>query len=97
MVAEVAVFTRPGGDPVEAVSPDGVPVIPVFTSQPHLDAAGRMSFEVLNVADLLHKVPEGHQLYINPASATPMRIELGVIRGVLADRAGETDKEPAPA
>lgn len=87
--AEVAVFLHTDGRPVTAASLDGAAVVPVFTSNTHLQAAGRLAFEVMAVADLVDRLPEGHQLYLNPSAAVAMRVELEPLREALAAAAGK--------
>ncbi|WP_329167030.1 type VII secretion system-associated protein (plasmid) [Streptomyces sp. NBC_01717] len=77
---EVAVFVKPGGGPLPATTPDGTPVVPVFTSPVYVHTAGRLAFELLKVPDLLDLVPEGHLIYLNPSGPVSMTVELDVLR-----------------
>ncbi|MEU1089383.1 type VII secretion system-associated protein [Streptomyces sp. NPDC005576] len=83
--AEVAVLVHPDGSPVTASTPEGTPVVPVYTAQPHLSAAGRMAFEVLPADRLLERLPEGHQLYLNPGGPVPALVETEFLLAALAD------------
>ncbi|MFD3379902.1 MULTISPECIES: type VII secretion system-associated protein [unclassified Streptomyces] len=77
---EVAVLTGPGGGPLSAVTPDGTPVVPLFTSPVFLHTVGRLAFELVKVDDLVGRVPEGHALYLNPSGPVSMTLELDVLR-----------------
>lgn len=98
---EVAVWTKPGGGPLPALTPEETPVVPVFTSPVHLHAAGLLAFELVKVPDLLDQVPEGHLLYVNPSGAVSMTIELHLLRerieGTVPVRTAEEDQEATSA
>ncbi|MFC8662439.1 type VII secretion system-associated protein [Streptomyces sp. NPDC057199] len=81
---EVAVLTGPGGGPLSAVTPDGTPVVPLFTSPVFLHTVGRLAFELVTVDDLVGRVPEGHALYLNPSGPVSMTLELDVLRDAVA-------------
>jgi hypothetical protein len=83
--AEVAVLVHPDGSPVTAATPEGAPVVPVYTAQPHLSAAGRMASEVLSVDRLLERLPEGHQLYLNPGGPVPALVETEFLLSAMAE------------
>ncbi|GGX85970.1 hypothetical protein GCM10010358_45120 [Streptomyces minutiscleroticus] len=78
--AEVAMLLGPGGTPLSAVSPDGEPVVPVFTSPVHLHAAGRFGYELLPALDVLDRLPEGHTLYLNPSGPVSMTVDAAALR-----------------
>lgn len=88
---ELAVLVQADGTPVSAASPDGTAVVPVFTSQTHMDAAGRLAFEVVPVAALVDRLPENHQLYLNPSAAVAMRVEPEPLREAIKAAANEQD------
>jgi hypothetical protein len=73
--AEVAYLVHSDGTPVCGAAPDQTAVLPVFTAPAHIEAAGRLLFEVRAVADLMEKMPLGHQLYINPTGVVSMLVE----------------------
>ncbi|MCX4703064.1 type VII secretion system-associated protein [Streptomyces sp. NBC_01373] len=77
---EVAVLTSPEGGPLSAVTPDGAPVVPLFTSPAFLHTAGRLAFELISVDDLVSQVPDGHALYLNPSGPAGMTLELEAVR-----------------
>ncbi|MGW1626586.1 type VII secretion system-associated protein [Streptomyces sp. NPDC002172] len=95
VAAEVAFWVTADGTPLSGVAPDGTPVLPVYTSTDQLRHAGRLLAEVRPVADLLSRLPEGHQLYINPASAVSMLVETEPIREAIATHAPAPDAAPA--
>ncbi|MBU6533099.1 type VII secretion system-associated protein [Streptomyces sp. NPDC057245] len=78
--AEVAMLLGPGRTPLSAVSPNGEPVVPVFTSPVHLQAAGRFGYELLPAVDVLDRLPEGHVLYLNPSGAVSMTVDSTALR-----------------
>lgn len=95
---EVAVFTQLGGGPLPALTPDGTPVVPVFTSPVHLNAAGRLAFELVKVPDLLDQVPPDHLLYLNPSGPVSMTVEPDVLREEIAGTPADTPADtPAAA
>ncbi|NEA68419.1 type VII secretion system-associated protein [Streptomyces sp. SID12488] len=77
---EVAVLTGPGGSPLSAATPDGTPVVPLFTSPVFLHTVGRFAFELVKVDDLLPRVPEGYALCLNPSGPVSMTLELDAVR-----------------
>lgn len=91
--AEVAVLLGPNGEPLAARTPDGHPVIPVFTSPDHLHSAGLLASETVPVADLVGRLPKGHRLYVNPTGAVSMLIETDALLDALAVTAQERDSE----
>lgn len=82
---EVAVLTAPGGGPLSAVTPEGTPVVPLFTSPVFLHTAGRFAFEMVNVNDLVGQLPEGHALYLNPSGPVSMTLEPDAVRDAVRD------------
>ncbi|MGW1758791.1 type VII secretion system-associated protein [Streptomyces mirabilis] len=87
--AEVGVLLGPTGGPLAARTPDGHPVIPVFTSADHLRPAGLLASETVPVAELVGRLPEGHRLYVNPTGAVSMLIETDALLDALAATAPE--------
>ncbi|GGS53472.1 type VII secretion system-associated protein [Streptomyces griseoviridis] len=77
---EVAVLTGPAGTPVTATTPEGEPVVPLFTSPVFLHTAGRFAFELVRVDDLLPQLPEGHALYLNPSGPVSMALDPQALR-----------------
>ncbi|MEU6292504.1 type VII secretion system-associated protein [Streptomyces sp. NPDC046988] len=73
--AEVGVMIGPAGRPVEACSPDGTPVVPVFTSEPQLHSGGRYATRTVRVPDLVGELGEDMLLYVNPAGAVCMTVD----------------------
>jgi hypothetical protein len=81
---EVAVLTGPSGGPLAAATPDGTPVVPVFTSPVYLHTCGRFGYELRRVDEsLLEEVPDGHLLYVNPSGPVSMTVEPTAVREVL--------------
>ncbi|MBT2413269.1 SseB family protein [Streptomyces sp. ISL-12] len=77
---EVAVLTSPAGVPLTATTPEGEPVVPLFTSPVFLHTTGRFAFELLHTDDLLPRVPEGHALYLNPSGPVSMTLDPQALR-----------------
>ncbi|GAA4826025.1 type VII secretion system-associated protein [Streptomyces ziwulingensis] len=88
---EVAVLTSPEGGPLAAVTPDGTPAVPLFTSPVFLHTAGRLASELVAVDALVELVPAGHALYLNPSGPVSMTLELDAVREALRDAARRTD------
>lgn len=84
---ELAVFLQPDGGPQSAVAPDGTAVVPVFTSPTYLHTAGRLKFELMNVTDLLDRLPEKHFLYLNPSAPVGMTVQPDTLREELGSAA----------
>ncbi|MFJ2008483.1 type VII secretion system-associated protein [Streptomyces chartreusis] len=78
-VAEVAYLVHSDGTPVCGAAPDQTAVLPVFTAPPHIEAAGRLLFEVRPVVDVVKQIPLGHQLYINPTGVVSMLVETEIL------------------
>ncbi|MFD3735235.1 type VII secretion system-associated protein [Streptomyces sp. NPDC058632] len=94
---EVAVLTGPDGGPLSAATPEGTPVVPVFTSPAFLHTAGRLAFELVGVADLVPRIPEGHALYLNPSAAVSMLLDVDAVRDAIRSGAedGANVREPS--
>ncbi|MGW2180949.1 type VII secretion system-associated protein [Streptomyces sp. NPDC001732] len=94
--AELAVLVAPGGGAVSACTPDGDPVVPVFTAPAHLERAGALAHRVLPVAEAFALVPEGQDLYLNPTGPVALRLsaaDLTLAVDVLEAAAAAEDKE----
>ncbi|CAM5309354.1 type VII secretion system-associated protein [Streptomyces atroolivaceus] len=91
--AEVAVLVTAGGEPVSASAPDGTAVVPVYTSPRYLQAAGRLGFERLPVADLIARIPPDHGLCINSSAQVSMVLGADGLAQVLREAAGEAGGE----
>ncbi|MFH9611277.1 type VII secretion system-associated protein [Streptomyces sp. NPDC017448] len=74
VAAELAVLTAPDGGAVSACTPEGDPVVPVFTSPEHLRRAGALAHRVLPLAEAFALVPEGQDLYLNPTGPVALRL-----------------------
>ncbi|MFD7917694.1 type VII secretion system-associated protein [Streptomyces sp. NPDC059740] len=89
---ELAVFVTADGDPLVAAAPDGeTPVVPVFTSPVYLHMSGRLAFELMSVAEVLDRLPEGHLLYLNPSAPVSMTVETEALREALNGGADEEE------
>ncbi|MEU8472557.1 type VII secretion system-associated protein [Streptomyces sp. NPDC029006] len=86
--SELAVLVRPDGAVVTTVTPEGTPVLPAFTAQPQVDAAGRLAYQVLPCRDVVALLPPDHLLYLNPAGAVSLAVETQPLLDALA-RPGE--------
>ncbi|MFF9571420.1 type VII secretion system-associated protein [Streptomyces sp. NPDC014685] len=92
--AELAILTAPGGGAVSACTPDGDPVVPVFTAPAHLERAGALAHRVLPVAEAFELVPEGQDLYLNPTGPVALRLSAAdLTRAVDALEAAEAAKD----
>jgi hypothetical protein len=90
--AELAVLVDAEGAPVRAAAPDGTPVVPAFSSEPHLEGMGVLQHQVLHVRDLVPLLADGLQLCINPAAPVTYIVDPGTI--VPAPEAPD-EEEPA--
>ncbi|WP_329399868.1 type VII secretion system-associated protein [Streptomyces lydicus] len=88
--AEVSVLVTATGTPLAAASPEGTPVIPVYTSERYLESVGRLLYDRRPVADLVEQLPPGHALYLNPTGPISMLVDTEELRTALAG-AGEAD------
>nr|WP_244883717.1 type VII secretion system-associated protein [Streptomyces zhihengii] len=88
--AEVAVLIEFDGAPVLGTAPNNSPVLPVYTSPKHVEAAGRLQFDVRPVTDLVQQLPLGHQLYINPTGPVSMLVETEALLTELDDTEPES-------
>ncbi|GAB1340296.1 hypothetical protein ACE1SV_68860 [Streptomyces sp. E-15] len=83
--SEVAVHVRPDGEVVTSVTPEGIAVVPAFTAQPQLDAAGPLAYRVLPCQEAVGLLPPGHLLYLNPAGSVAFALETQPLLDALAD------------
>ncbi|MFJ4274313.1 type VII secretion system-associated protein [Streptomyces coelicoflavus] len=89
VAADIAVLLAPDGAPVSATTPNGEAVVPAFTSPPHLQACGRLGYELMPAVDVLDLVPEGHLLYLNASGAVSMTVDIDAFRRAVEDIAAE--------
>lgn len=82
--AEVAVLVTATGTPLAAASPEGTPVIPVYTSQGYLESVGRLLYDRRTVADLVDQLPPGHAMYLNPTGPVSMMVDTEELRAMLS-------------
>lgn len=94
--AEVFVLVTATGSPLAAASPEGTPVIPVYTSQSYLESVGRLLYDRRPVAALVEQLPPGHALYLNPTGPVSMLVDTEELRAVLTGASGTAD-EPRDA
>ncbi|MBL1290853.1 type VII secretion system-associated protein [Streptomyces sp. For3] len=92
--AEVAVLVTADGEPVSAAAPGGTAVVPVYTSSRHLQAVGQVGFELLPVADLLGRIPQGHALCLNSSAPVSMVVATDGLADVLREAAEAETAEP---
>ncbi|TSB21203.1 type VII secretion system-associated protein [Streptomyces sp. NBC_01525] len=85
--AEVSYLVTAAGAPLPAASPEGTPVVPVYTSEDHLEPVGRLLVDRRPVAELLERLPAGHALYVNPTGAVSMLVEPDAVRAAVEERA----------
>lgn len=93
--AEVSVLVTATGTPLAAASPEGTPVIPVYTSQSYLESVGRLLYDRRSVAELVEQLPPGHALYLNPTGPVSMLVDTEELRAALAGVSGSEAREPA--
>jgi len=93
--AEVSVLVTATGSPLAAASPEGTPVIPVYTSQSYLESVGRLLYDRRPVADLVEQLPPGHALYLNPTGPVSMLVDTEELRAALAGVSGTEAREAA--
>jgi hypothetical protein len=73
--AEVSVLVDAADAPVTATAPDGTPVVPVFTSPSHLAKMGALRHRVTEASELPVRIPDDHQLYLNPAGSAAFVVD----------------------
>ncbi|MCE4945391.1 type VII secretion system-associated protein [Streptomyces noursei] len=97
--AEVSVLVSAAGTPLTAASPEGAPVVPVYTSAAQLESAGRLLYDQRSAAELVEQLPPGHTLYLNPSGPVSMVVEPDRLRAALAgaDGAGAARRVRKPA
>ncbi|MGW3985182.1 type VII secretion system-associated protein [Streptomyces mirabilis] len=93
--AEVAVLVNHDDIPLTAAAPDGTSVLPIYTSLTHVQAAGRLAYQLVTVADLVERLPEGHLLYVNPTGSVSMLVETEPLLEALATRDQASAANPA--
>ncbi|WP_260634518.1 type VII secretion system-associated protein [Streptomyces angustmyceticus] len=86
--AEVSVLVTATGTPLAAASPEGTPVIPVYTSAGYLESVGRLLYDRRTVADLVEQLPPGHALYLNPTGPVSLLVDTEELRATLAGTSG---------
>ncbi len=82
--AEVAVLVTATGTPLAAASPEGTPVIPVYTSESYVESVGRLLYDRRPVSELVEQLPPGHALYLNPTGPVSMLVDTEELRATLA-------------
>ncbi|MEV0373540.1 type VII secretion system-associated protein [Streptomyces sp. NPDC050636] len=92
--AEVSVLVTTTGTPLAAASPEGTPVIPVYTSPAYLESVGRLLYDRRPVAELVEQLPPGHALYLNPTGPVSMLVETKPLRAALAAVGAGTSEQP---
>ncbi|MFB6435492.1 type VII secretion system-associated protein [Streptomyces sp. NPDC056411] len=97
--AEVSVLVTATGTPLSAASPEGTPVIPLYTSEPYLESVGRLLYDRRTVTELLEQLPPGHALYLNPTGPVSMLVDTEELRAALAASTGapQEARDPGPA
>lgn len=93
--AELTVLVTATGSPLAAASPEGTPVIPVYTSQSYLESVGKLLYDRRPVAELVEQLPPGHALYLNPTGPVSMLVDTEELRAALAGVSGSEAREPA--
>jgi hypothetical protein len=91
--AEVAVLVDPEGRPLAARTPDGDPVVPVFTSDVHLQSVGQLASDIMPMTSLVPQLPEGHRVYINPTGAVCMVVDTDTLNSAIGAAAQEPGAE----
>nr|WP_239156958.1 type VII secretion system-associated protein [Actinocatenispora thailandica] len=81
--AQVAVLVDAWGEPVRAIDPEGGPVVPVFTAEDQAAAVSGLGTVVCAVRELVPRLPDGHDLLLNPAGAATTRVPADALVGVL--------------
>ncbi|MFJ9031024.1 type VII secretion system-associated protein [Streptomyces sp. NPDC102274] len=83
--AQVAVLVDSADSPVVAAAPDGTAVIPVFSSQPHLDKVGALRYRLIAGSELPSQIPEGCHLYLNPAGPVAFTVDRDALLNALQE------------
>ncbi|WP_043271605.1 type VII secretion system-associated protein [Streptomyces sp. CT34] len=93
--AEVSVLVTSTGTPLAAASPEGTPVIPVYTSADYLESVGRLLYDRRPVAELVEQLPPGHALYLNPTGPVSMLVDTEQLRTALTESGSDRTAETA--
>ncbi|MFI7102132.1 type VII secretion system-associated protein [Streptomyces sp. NPDC050161] len=94
--AQVSVLVSATGSPLAAASPEGTPVVPVYTSDSHLESVGRLLYDRRPVAELVGQLPPGHAMYLNPTGPVSMLVDMEELHAALsAAGAGAADEDGA--
>lgn len=75
--------------PLRMRTPDGTPVVPVFTSGEQLQVAGQFGSSTIAVEELAEQLVGDEQLYVNPLSVVAMVIDPKAVLAAAADKAEE--------
>jgi hypothetical protein len=96
--ADVTVLQAPDGSALTATGPDGTPVVPVFTSQPHQTFAGALIHSTVPAAELAARLASADTaLCVNPASPAHTVISADDVLGAIdTTAAAEGDAAPVP-
>jgi hypothetical protein len=65
-VAELAVLVDYMDAPVAAAASDGTPVVPAFSSPPHLEKVGVLRHKIMTLKKLAGEIPLTHKICVNP-------------------------------
>ncbi|MGO4754688.1 type VII secretion system-associated protein [Streptomyces sp. 2MCAF27] len=92
--AELAMLVTADGRPVSASAADGTAVVPIYTSARHLHKTGPLGFERVRIADVLDRIPEGHNVSVNSSAAVSMVLVTDKLVAALAAVESAPAEEP---
>ncbi|WP_399895589.1 type VII secretion system-associated protein [Streptomyces sp. BBFR51] len=81
---EASVLVRGDESLMTALSHDGFDVVPLYTAPEQMAGVGRLTARTWAVRDLVDRLPDGHEFYVNPAGPVAMRVHTEALRAALA-------------
>lgn len=92
----VGIWLAADGTPLRTRTPDGTPIVPLFTSAGQMEAAGQFATSTIGVEELIGQLAEDEQLYLNPFGVVVMLVAPEAVR-TATDDVGEGEQGDATA
>ncbi|MFF1489619.1 type VII secretion system-associated protein [Streptomyces sp. NPDC058319] len=89
----VGIWLAADGTPLRTRTPDGTPVVPVFTSGDQMEAAGQFATNTIPVEELAGQLTGDEQLYLNPFGVVAMLVAPEAVLTAANDRGDGEDGE----